>query len=216
MDNGDTSLLKPTGEEAMKYATYVVDDSTTNPAFIEFNENLNIFTANSTDTTVIMVTFRSGVSHQSFRLALDDVFTYDVDPNSFLTAVDEEGTRLSESSLLTTEQITTIPGDPEDAFITYPNPFGKNQDYANIRFYLESGGDVEIRIFTLIGELVWTKIVQGEIDGSHDGASDPKYRWDGRNDRGYQVLNGVYLCVIRLKENNGETKTYTKKVAYIK
>jgi hypothetical protein len=214
-DNVDPDLMKPTAEEPMRYATYQLSDSTTNPLTIQF-ENLNVFPANSLDTTVVMITFRTGASHQSFRLALENVYAYDVDPRSHLTAVDEELTPLSESNLLTTERVTLIPSDPEEAFITYPNPFGKNQEYANIRFYLESGGDVEIRMFTLIGELVWTKIVQGEVAGSHDGAIDPQYRWDGRNDRGYQVLNGVYLCVIRLKENNGETKTYTKKVAYIK
>ena len=163
-----------------------------------------------------MVSFRPGVSHQSFRLTLEDLHAYDVSPEFPLTAVDEELTRLTESLLLTTRRLTVIPSDPEEAFITYPNPFGKNQEYANIRFYLQSGGDVEIRVFTLVGELVWTKIVQGEVAGSHDGLNDSQYRWDGRNDKGYQVLNGVYLCVIRLKESNGQTKTFTKKIAYIK
>jgi hypothetical protein len=148
-------------------------------------------------------------------MALENVYAYDVDPDLNLTAVDEDLTPLPESTLLTTERISIVPIDPEDAFITYPNPFGKNQDYANIRFNLESGGDVEIRIFTLVGELVWTRMVQGETAGVHDGDSESQYRWDGKNDQGYVVLNGVYLCVLRVKEQGG-TKTYTKKVAYIK
>ena len=139
-----------------------------------------------------------------------------MDPDLTLNAVDEELTPLSESTMMITGINSVFPRDPGEAFITYPNPFGKNQDYANIRFYMNKNGDVEIRIFTLVGELVWTKIVQGEISGPHDGRDDARYRWDGKNDKGYMVLNGVYICVLRIKEQGGGTKTYTKKIAYIK
>jgi hypothetical protein len=200
---------------ARRFITFTVPDTMTNPVDIDWNPP-NIFLADSTDTVVVMVSFRKGAQHQSFRMALEDVYAYDVNPDLNLTAVDEDLTPLPESTLLTTARVSIVPSDPEEAFITYPNPFGKNQDYANIKFILESGGDVEIRMFTLVGELVWTRIVQGETPGVHDGAYETQYRWDGKNDKGYTVLNGVYLCVIRLKENNGETKTYTKKVAYIK
>jgi len=211
IDSVAADLAKP----ARRFITYMVPDTMNNPVDIRWYPP-NAFLADSTDTVVVMVSFRPGAQHQSFRLALENVRAYDVDPELTLTAVDEEYTPLAESTLLTTSRISVIPSDPEEAFITYPNPFGKNQDYANIRFYMETGGDVEIRIFTLVGELVWTKIVQGETAGSHDGAVETQYRWDGKNDKGYTVLNGVYLCVLRVKEQGGGTKTYTKKVAYIK
>jgi hypothetical protein len=211
MDSVATEFAKP----AQKFITYMVPDTMNNPVEIRWDPP-NEFLANSTDTVIVMVTFKSGVSNQSFRMVLENVRAYDVEPDLTLAAVDIDSNPIDESSLFTTNRISIVPENPEEAFITYPNPFGKNQEYANFRFILESGGDVEIRIFTLVGELVWTKIIQGESANIHDGAWDAKYRWDGRNDRGYQVLNGVYLCVIRLKENNGETKTYTKKIAYIK
>ena len=112
-------------------------------------------------------------------------------------------------------RIVVIPRSTEEAFITYPNPFGRNQDYANIRLFLEDDGDVEIRIFTLVGELVWTKILPNQPQGYHDGLYNEQYRWDGKNDRGKTVLNGVYLCVLRTTVN-GSTKTFVTKVAYIK
>jgi hypothetical protein len=210
IDSVAADFAKP----ARRFITYVLPDTMDNPVDIRWSPP-NVFLADSTDTVVVMVSFRPGAQHQSFRLALENVRAYDVDPDLTLTAVDEDLTPLPESTLLTTERISIIPEDPEAAFITYPNPFGKNQDYANIRFFMESGGDVEVRIFTLVGELVWTKIVQGETAGSHDGDSDPRYRWDGKNDKGYTVLNGVYLCVLRVREQGG-TKLYTKKIAYIK
>ncbi len=211
VDSVATDFAKP----ARRFITYMVPDTMQNPVDIRWNPP-NVFLADSTDTVVVMVSFRPGAQHQSFRMALENVRAYDVDPDLTLTAVDEDRNPLPESTLLTTARISVIPEDPEEAFITYPNPFGKNQDYANIKFILETGGDVEIRIFTLVGELVWTKIVQGEVPAVHDGATDSKYRWDGKNDKGYTVLNGVYLCVLRLKEQSGETKTYIKKIAYIK
>jgi hypothetical protein len=211
IDSVASDFAKP----ARRFITYMVPDTMDNPVDIRWNPP-NVFLADSSDTVVVMVSFRDGAQHQSFRLALENVRAYDVDPDLTLTAVDEDLTPLPESTLLTTARISIIPDDPEEAFITYPNPFGKNQDYANIRFYLETDGDVEIRIFTLVGELVWTKIVQGETAGSHDGASETQYRWDGKNDKGYTVLNGVYLCVLRVKEQGGGTKIYTKKIAYIK
>jgi hypothetical protein len=211
VDSVAADFAKP----ARRYITYMLPDTMNNPLEVRWDPP-DEFLANSSDTVVVMVTFRSGVKNQSFRMALDNVRVYDVSPDLTLTAVDKDLNPLPKSALFTTSRISIIPEDPEEAFITYPNPFGKNQEYANFRFILESGGDVEIRIFTLIGELVWTKIIQGEVDAIHDGAWDSKYRWDGKNDKGYQVLNGVYLCVIRLRENNGQTKTYTKKIAYIK
>ena len=111
--------------------------------------------------------------------------------------------------------ITIVPNDPAEAFITYPNPFGSNHEYANIRVYLPNSGDVEIRIFTMVGELVKTYNYVGESAGIHDGRDDEIYRWDGKNDRGNVVLNGVYICVIEIRSSEG-SKTYTTKIAYIK
>ena len=39
-------------------------------------------------------------------------------------------------------------------------------------------------------------------------------KWDGRNDRGKVVLNGVYLCQIQIR--GGSDLTFMTKIAYIK
>ncbi len=108
----------------------------------------------------------------------------------------------------------------EDAFITYPNPFGKVQEYANIRFFLEDQSNVEIYIFTLVGELVWSRNFTNQSAGVHDGLYDEQYRWYGKNDKDYTVLNGVYLCVLKTTAvtggTSGQTHTFTKKIAFIK
>ena len=46
---------------------------------------------------------------------------------------------------------------------------------------------------------------------------DDMVRWDGKNDRGNTVLNGVYLCTIEIKPTDGgPVARYITKIAYIK
>ncbi len=78
---------------------------------------------------------------------------------------------------------------------------------------LEENSDVDIRIFTLNGELVWSK----KLVGLHRGFYDRLVKWDGKNDKGQRVLNGVYLGAIDIKPlNGGAAKRYITKIAYIK
>ncbi|TFH01385.1 MAG: hypothetical protein E4H13_05070 [Calditrichales bacterium] len=200
--------------DPQRFIHYPVADTMNNPVNIRW-QTPNSFPANSLDTMVVMVSFKKDAPNQSFQLAMNDIRAYDVNPSLTFRVVDTEGNLLRESTAMITKSVSTIPLNAEEAFITYPNPFGQLQDYANIRFWLEGQSDVEIRIFTLVGELVWTKTVSGESRGIHDGTNDPTYRWDGRNDRGNRVLNGVYLCALRIKGAGG-TKTFIKKIAYIK
>jgi len=75
----------------------------------------------------------------------------------------------------------------------YPNPFNPNKEKTKLRYRLGAeADDVIIRIYDLTGSLV------RELDGTTHGESSSiwsKYNdveWDGRNDRGDLVLNGIY------------------------
>lgn len=75
----------------------------------------------------------------------------------------------------------------------YPNPFNSNIERTKIRYRLGAEADeVTIRIYDITGGLV------REIDGTCNSESSSiwgKYNdveWDGRNDRGDLVLNGIY------------------------
>jgi hypothetical protein len=124
--------------------------------------------------------------------------------------VDPTGKLLSESDMFATKEITVIPNSAEEAFRNYPNPFGRGtHDETTIVFFLDTDSDVELRIFTLTGGLVrtwkWTNLAAGLYD---------KYvSWEGKNDRGYSVVNGVYLCQIIIKATG---QTFMTKIAYIK
>jgi len=193
---------------------YPVDENTINPVSLTLDTPIE-FPVNTQDTMVVMVSFNENAISQSFSLALWDLDAYDVDPSLPLKVVDTQGDSLAVSTQMSSGTITIIPNDPAEAFITYPNPFGSNQEYANIRVFMPNNGDVEIRIFTMVGELVKTFNYAGETAGIHDGRDDERYRWNGKNDRGKTVLNGVYICVLRTKIN-GSTQDYIRKIAFIK
>jgi len=91
----------------------------------------------------------------------------------------------------------------KDFFCNYPNPFGTpERPTTTITYYLEQDTDVEITIYTLIGELVWSQKYQANEPQGRKGPHDGDVIWDARNDKGYRVLNGVYI--IYFKTGSGE------------
>jgi flagellar hook assembly protein FlgD len=66
----------------------------------------------------------------------------------------------------------------------YPNPFNAQ---TRIRFTLKTAGDVEVRIFNLLGQTVRQARLAGLTAGSHS------WVWDGRVHRGGTAPSGVYF-----------------------
>jgi hypothetical protein len=93
-----------------------------------------------------------------------------------------------------------LSSDLEGSFCNYPNPFAPGEEVTHITYNLTSNSDVAIRIYTLIGELVWTREFSAGSPEAQAGFHEVD--WDGHNENGQMVRNGVYLCKI---EANGET-----------
>jgi hypothetical protein len=81
----------------------------------------------------------------------------------------------------------------------YPNPFRAGTEPTKICYFLKQNANVGIKIYDLGGRLVWsTEIGAGEPGGT--GAPEGTWHevaWNGRNDRGELVRNGIYLCRIQ-------------------
>jgi hypothetical protein len=198
-------------------ADYTVTPDITNPVLVDLAEDINMPDTDyniqplTTDTFLVYVSFNPGATNRSFRLRLADLRAYDVNKNVPIDVIDTRGQPLTDSELNTTGPLTVIPDDVEEAFRNYPNPFGRDYDETTIVFWLDQDSDVEIRIFTLTGGLVKTYKLGTTARGLHDG----DVKWDGRNDRGVRVLNGVYICQIKIQSSAGN-KTLITKIAYIK
>jgi hypothetical protein len=84
--------------------------------------------------------------------------------------------------------------------LAFPNPFSDPMGTA-FSFLLEAGGpsDLQIRVYTASGRLLYQRIERGLTPGYH------QIPWDGRDAEGHELANGVYLY--RLLATNGSAKT---------
>jgi hypothetical protein len=91
------------------------------------------------------------------------------------------------------------------------NPFNPNLGKAEIAYNLESDASVTMKIFTLMGEMVYQAEFAAGAEGGREGSN--YLNWDGANEEGKTVVNGVYVVVIR---NNNSGQAYKIKLAVLK
>ena len=144
-----------------------------------------------------------------FQVAIDSLYMIDAgsgNPPLF---------QLNGITTLESEFSVIVPQNFNKAFWNYPNPFGASgRTTTTIQYYLDQDCDIELKIFTLLGEFVWSvnynsSEPQGQ-KGLHDGAT--AITWDARNKAGQTVLNGVYIA--RLSTSYG--KSVITKIAVLK
>jgi hypothetical protein len=138
------------------------------------------------------------------------MFSIDVDTNSVF--IQEAKTPykpvlkgvLDQTDFTLQSDFCLIKGDNlKEYFCNYPNPFGSPERLTTtIPYYLKEDTDVEIKIYTLIGELVWSRSYKADEPQGRKGPHDGDVIWDARNDQGFRVLNGVYI--IYIKTGSGE------------
>lgn len=74
----------------------------------------------------------------------------------------------------------------------YPNPFSLRQEReTEISFQLLRAGEVELRVYNLLGQPVRNLVRRALSAGEH------KIYWDGRDDAGEALSSGVYLYQLR-------------------
>jgi len=76
----------------------------------------------------------------------------------------------------------------------HPNPFGRLPagPETEIRFQLPENGSVKVKIYNLFGEEI--RVLAQALYP----AGDHLVRWDGKDQRGNVVVNGVYFCQLRV------------------
>ncbi len=86
----------------------------------------------------------------------------------------------------------------ESSFLVRSNPFDPTdpiQSPLEFSYELPADARVEFRVFTLTGEMVYAKDYTAGGEGGRSGENF--IYWDGRNDDGIMVFNGVYIVSIR-------------------
>jgi hypothetical protein len=92
-----------------------------------------------------------------------------------------------------------VPLTPVSCVVNYPNPFCAGKEETRIRYVLTGATDVRVRIYTLLGDLVLERMYHAGEEGAkgQPAGYTNEIRWDGRNDAGTLVANGMYLMEIR-------------------
>jgi len=92
----------------------------------------------------------------------------------------------------------------------YPNPFTAGMGgTTKIRYSLNGNSNVEIKIYDLLGSLVWKKTISaGEFPGGVTGPNE--IPWDGKNGKGRYVAAGGYICVVKAGGGTQTTKIGVK------
>lgn len=94
----------------------------------------------------------------------------------------------------------------------YPNPFNPDIDiYTNIAYKLSEDVDVKIEFRNTNGQLIRT------LDLGYQQAGDRVARWDGRNEVGEKVSDGVYFYTIKAGKSTviGKMVVGPRPVGYI-
>ncbi|MBI4752903.1 T9SS type A sorting domain-containing protein, partial [Candidatus Desantisbacteria bacterium] len=93
----------------------------------------------------------------------------------------------------------------------YPNPAKGGK--VNFRYYLsENDVEVMVKIYTLLGDLVWE---DSRIEGSA-GIHDKNFVWNCQNASSEPVASGVYIYRLTMKPKSGSAaRTVTKKLIVV-
>ena len=90
-------------------------------------------------------------------------------------------------------------------FFPYPNPFSSRTQFVFTLTGNDIPDDIIIQIMTVNGTVV-REITKEEIGPIKIGNNKTEYAWDGRDEYGDQLANGVYLYRVKIYTNGREMK----------
>jgi hypothetical protein len=93
----------------------------------------------------------------------------------------------------------------------YPNPFKDETHFTFLLKGTEKPNEINIKIYTIAGRLIWDyNVPPSELITNFN-----KIRWNGRDQDGDEISNGVYFYKVIAKFPD-KTKTITQKLAKVK
>jgi len=158
------------------------DIPSTNPVVIQFSPLL-LVSVDGNPRVSILVDIKNDVNIKYFKLNVKD--------NSYISARDSEsafpvpviGKDEEEWTNMRSDAKYIYNPETESNLWSCPNPFSEQ---TTINYYLSESGDVQFKIFTLAGDLVWSVNLPNTSSGPRT------ITWDGCNGQGHRVMNGVY------------------------
>lgn len=93
-----------------------------------------------------------------------------------------------------------IQGSSITHMMNYPNPFSTSTRFVFTLTGTEVPEDIIIQIMTVSGRVV-REITEDQLGRIYIGRNVTEYAWDGRDEFGDQLANGVYLYTVKAKLN---------------
>ncbi|MBN1213257.1 MAG: hypothetical protein JXA92_11850, partial [candidate division Zixibacteria bacterium] len=164
----------------------------------------------SVQRTIVFKTKLKEPVEEAFSVRLDKcvinasfIDDYLADDTICITSDSEDSTLLSETYVTAGRTLGT-------SFKIENNPFNPYDGPADFRYFLSEASKIEFRIFSLIGEEVYAREIP---EGSGTVGQLNEIIWDGRNNNGDMVYNGVYVAILKILATGEEARM---KVAVMK
>lgn len=93
---------------------------------------------------------------------------------------------------------------PENSFVSYPNPFDPNRQNTIIEYLLTQNEKINLIIYDMSGQIVYDWTFYPGDKGAKQGIN--RISWNGRNEQGDLVANGLYFAYLRKGDENEMTK----------
>jgi hypothetical protein len=112
-----------------------------------------------------------------------------------------------------TATATPVPPSLTESFHIFPNPVNPQRSQAGFNYNIPNESEISIDIFTINGNHVKT-VLDKVLKPAGNHTED---KWDAKNESGMDVLSGVYLCVMKVKDKvTGGTTRLVKKLAVLR
>jgi flagellar hook assembly protein FlgD len=89
--------------------------------------------------------------------------------------------------------------------VNYPNPFSTSTRFVFTLTGLEAPDEIIIQIMTVSGRVV-REITEDELGTIQIGRNISEYAWDGKDEFGDPLANGVYLYTVKAQINGEKIK----------
>lgn len=186
----------------------------TNPIEIAFHRS-DTLRPEISNRIEFLVNVLATATATDFRLTIDslDALTLTDEGSGVMPKLKNESGQNYDILNFHSEPSVLIEADFERAYRNFPNPFGiPERPQTFFIYYLDQDTEVKLQIYTLIGELVWSRSYGANQPQGRKGYHEGDIFWDGRNEHGHRVLNGVYIARI----STGYGKSALTKIAVIK
>ncbi|MCI0698927.1 hypothetical protein L0337_43865 [candidate division KSB1 bacterium] len=191
---------------------------TADPLAVNFAKTV-VIKPGAPDTIAILGDIADNAEAGNFRVAFDSSFDFEVvdqDSGSVVIVQDKDG-HSGPGFNLDSDLAVLFDSEPQRSFYNYPNPLkpGNNNtrgEGTHFIYNLPEASAGELKIFTLLGELVWETSFSANDPAGRAGGHKLDLFWNGYNGANIKVLNGVYIALLKTPKYG----TFMTKVAVVK